>query len=65
MKKTSSKGFSDFDGGSIVIDIPYDATEQREAIKRLGGKFNGETKKWHIPKNEKNEAEAKSRGWID
>lgn len=65
MKKTSSKGFSDFEGGSIAIDIPYDATEQREAIKRLGGKFNGETKKWHIPKNEKNEAEAKSRGWID
>ena len=63
-KRPAPKPFADFAGGSIVLDIPYDAAADREAAKAMGAKFNGDTKKWHLPKQGGNEAEARRRGWI-
>lgn len=63
-KRPPPKPFADFPGGSIVCDIPFDAPAERDAAKAMGARFNGETKKWHLPKQGTNEAEAKRRGWV-
>lgn len=64
IKRPPPKAFADFPGGSIVIDIPFDATAEREAAKAMGARFNGDTKKWYLPRQGNNEAEAKRRGWL-
>lgn len=64
VKRPPPKPFSDHPGGSIVVDIPFDAPAEREAAKAMGARFNGETKKWHLPKQGNNEAEARRRGWM-
>ncbi len=61
----AGKAFADFPEGSIIIEIPYDAADQRDAAKAMGGRFNGDTKKWHLPKNADNAAEARRRGWTE
>lgn len=62
-RKPGFKPFQDFPGGSVVLDIPIDAVADREAAKSMGARFNGETKKWHLPRQGTNEAEAQKRGW--
>ena len=64
IKRPPPKPFAEMPGGSLVLDIPYDAAADRDAAKALGAKFNGETKRWHLPKTPENEAEAKRRGWL-
>jgi DNA topoisomerase-3 len=64
IKRPPPKPFAEMPGGSIVLDIPYDAVAERDAAKSMGAKFNGETKRWHLPKTPANEAEAKRRGWV-
>lgn len=64
-KSSSSKPsgpFRDFDGGSWALNVPYDA---REDAKALGARFNGETKRWHLPKKDFTHEELKARGWIE
>ena len=56
--------FKDFPQGSWEVEIAHDATADRDAIKALGARFNGQTKKWHVPRNPANEAEARRRGWL-
>lgn len=63
-KRPPQKPFADFPGGSIVVDIPFDAPAERDAAKAMGARFNGDTKKWHLPKQGNNESEAKRRGWL-
>lgn len=53
--------FRDFEGGSHVLEVPFD---DREAVKALGGKFNGQTKKWHLPKGTLSESELRAKGWM-
>ncbi|MBS7671556.1 DNA topoisomerase [Croceicoccus gelatinilyticus] len=55
------KPFKDFDGGSHALVVPFD---DREQVKALGGRFNGETKRWHLPKKEHAEADLRGRGWL-
>jgi DNA topoisomerase-3 len=64
VKRPPPKPFAEMPGGSIVIDIPFDAVAERDAAKAMGARFNGETKKWHLPKSSANEAEARRRGWL-
>lgn len=60
-KPKTNAPFKDFDGGSFALDAPYD---DRDAVKALGGRFNGQTKKWHLPKSKHSEADLRARGWI-
>lgn len=62
-KKTFAP-FADFPQGSWAIDIAPDALQQREEAKKMGARFNGETKKWHIPKDKATEADLRQRGWL-
>lgn len=64
VKRPPPKPFAEMPGGSIAVDIPFDAAAERDAAKAMGAKFNGETKKWHLPKSPENEAEARRRGWL-
>lgn len=56
--------FADFPQGSWAVDIPVDAQAQREEAKRMGARFNGETKRWHIPKDRATESDLRQRGWL-
>lgn len=65
-RKTSSKTnvqrpWKDFEGGSWQLEVPFD---DKQAVKDLGGRFNGETKKWHVSKKDHSEADLRKRGWI-
>lgn len=53
--------WKDFEGGSWELDVPFD---QKEEVRALGGRFNGETKKWHLSKKDHKESDLKARGWI-
>lgn len=55
------KKFVDFEGGSFALDVPY---EDRDAVKALGAKFNGDTKKWHVAKRGNDENDLRHRGWL-
>lgn len=60
--KPASAPFVDSPGGSWALEVPFD---DREAVKSLGGRFNGETRKWHMPKTGcASEDELRRRGWI-
>ena len=61
-RRPQAKGFTDIPGGSVAVDIPYDDAAGRDAAKGMGARFNGETKRWHLPKDK--EAEARRRGWL-
>lgn len=56
-----AKKFADFDGGSFALEVPYD---DRDLVKSMGAKFNGETKKWHLPRQGNSEGDLKQRGWL-
>ena len=65
-RKTSSNSggprpWKDFDGGSWALEVPFD---DKDAVKQMGGRFNGETRKWHLPKNKYSEEELKKRNWL-
>jgi len=53
--------FVDFEGGSYALDVPF---EDKDAVKALGAKFNGETKQWHLPRKGHDEADLRARGWL-
>lgn len=53
--------FKDFEQGSYVLDVPFD---DKDAVKQLGGRFNGETKKWHLPKDKATEEELIAKKWL-
>lgn len=53
--------FVDFEGGSYALEVPFD---EKDAVKAMGAKFNGETKKWHVPKATTDEADLRARGWL-
>lgn len=57
----SNNVFKDFEGGSWVVDISF---ELKEEAKSLGGKFNSQTKKWHIPKDKISHEELVKKAWI-
>jgi DNA topoisomerase-3 len=67
VKKPTSKSqpiqreWKDFPEGSYELDAPYD---DREKIKALGGRFNGETKRWHVSKKAASEEDLRKRGWL-
>ena len=60
-KPKTNAPFKDFEGGSYPLDAPFD---DRDAIKELGGRFNGQTKRWHLPKAKFEEADLRKRGWL-
>lgn len=62
-KKTFA-AYKDFPQGSWAVDIAHDAQAHREEVKAMGGRFNGETKKWHIPKDRASEGDLRQRGWL-
>lgn len=53
--------WKDFEGGSYALDVPFD---DKQAVKDLGGRFNGETRKWHLPKKGNSEEDLRRRGWL-
>ena len=53
--------FKDFEGGSYALDVPFD---KKDDVKALGGRFNGETKQWHVAKNKASADELKKLGWL-
>jgi hypothetical protein len=59
--KYKDKVFEDFPGGSYALEVPFD---DKDEIKRLGGRFNGETRKWHIPKTGTDINMLKAKGWL-
>lgn len=46
--KATPRPFKDFPEGSWKLTVPYD---DREKVKTIGAKFNGDTKTWHVSKN--------------
>ena len=59
--KYKDKAFEDFPEGSYALEVPFD---DKDEIKRLGGRFNGETRKWHIPKTGTDINMLKAKGWL-
>ena len=61
VRSMTPKPWQDFDGGSFVLEVPFD---DKDDVKALGGRFNGETKKWHLPKKGNSEEDLRKRGWL-
>ena len=60
-RPSTPQPWKDFEGGSWPLEVPFD---DKDDVKALGGRFNGETKKWHLPKKGNSEADLRARGWL-
>ena len=60
-RSMTPKPWQDFEGGSYELEVPFD---DKDDVKALGGRFNGETRKWHLPKRGNSEDDLRKRGWL-